>query len=75
MNKTTIKLSRGLDAICGRLDADIEKTVGERVGFSLVIYTEGTTSYISNIDREDAIPHLESLLELWKEGNAGHSSP
>ena len=66
MKSTTIKLSEGLRDLCQRVDEDIEKTAGERVGFSLVIYTAGRASYISNVKREDAIPELEFLLKLWK---------
>lgn len=68
MKTATTKLSEGLKDLCQRVDEDIEHTAGKRIGFSLVIYTEGRASYISNVAREDAIPELEFLLKIWKSG-------
>lgn len=67
MNESTIKASKALQTIAENLDQDIQKNVGERLGFTLIIYTEGRASYIGNVDRKSAIIEINRLLEFWKD--------
>lgn len=68
MNKATIRLSQNLQKIARKLEKEIEKASGENIGFTLLIYTEGRASYVSNVDRTDSIRELKYLLELWEQG-------
>lgn len=61
------KLSMNLTNIAAKVDKSIEGVAGERVGFTLIVYTEGRASYISSVDRKDAMEQMERLLELWKQ--------
>lgn len=68
MNPASIKLSKGLRQIAKDLDEQIEKTAGERIGFSLIVFTEGRASYMSNCAREDSVREMRHLLDLWDQG-------
>lgn len=68
MNEATLRLSEGLQDLAGALDDVIEEIAGERIGFCLVVFTEGRASYISSVTREDAKEQLKHLLELWDRG-------
>lgn len=68
MKPGTIALSEALQSIGRRLDADIEKSAGERVAWTLVVFTEGRASYISTANREDSVREIKDLLALWGEG-------
>jgi hypothetical protein len=66
MNHATLRISKSAKGLARLIDKNIETIAGEKIGFSLVIYTQGRASYIGNIDRKDAIRELSTLLELWK---------
>lgn len=66
--EATIRLSKELRAIAGRLEADINKAAGERTAFALVVFTPGRASYISNGPRDQVVNELEGLLEFWRAG-------
>lgn len=68
MSKPAIAVSQQLQALARKLDEDIEKIAGQRVGFSLFVYTPERMNYISSIDRAEAIAVLENVLEGWKQG-------
>ncbi len=68
MNDATIKLSESLQDIAGALDDVITEVAGERIGFALIVFTEGRASYISSIKRDDAKEQIKHLLELWDAG-------
>lgn len=70
MKPSTLALSRGLQQIARDLDTAIENTAGERVGFTLLVFTEGRASYISTVPRADSVREIQNLLELW-----GHGQP
>lgn len=63
-----IALSKQLKDIAKRLDADIEKAAGERVAFTLLVYTDGRASYISTASREDSVREIKNLLGYWEQG-------
>lgn len=64
----TIQLSKDLQEIAHKLDSLIEKSAGERVAFTLLVYTEGRASYISSATREESVREIKHLLELWESG-------
>ena len=43
---------------------------GERVAFTLMVFTEGRASYISTAPREFSVAEIKNLLTLW-----GHDMP
>lgn len=68
MKKSTIELSLALPDIAKALDAVIAEAAGERVGFTLLVFTEGRASYISTVKREDSVREIRNLLEIWDKG-------
>ena len=63
MNEATIKLSRNLPGIAQGLDDVISDVAGGRIGFALVVFTEGRASYVSNCGRSEVVRELRNLLE------------
>ena len=51
-----------------RLDKDIERAAGERVGFTLLVFTEGRASYISTVQRDVSVQEIKRLLGIWEQG-------
>ncbi len=70
MKASTLALSRSLQDIARDLDKSIEKAAGERVAFTLMVFTEGRASYISTAPREFSVAEIKNLLTLW-----GHDMP
>jgi len=68
MSNVTIRVSKKIKAIAKRLDTLIKNAAGERVGFTLIVYTPERASYISSVSREDNIKQLKYLIELWEKG-------
>lgn len=68
MKQSTIQLSQKLQAIAQGLDEVIEEAAGERVGFTLIVFTEQRASYISTVKREDSVREIKNLLQVWGEG-------
>jgi len=68
MKQLTLKLSRKLKSIAKGLDKKIEKVAGERIAFTLIVYTDGRASYVSTCPREVSVTEIEKLLKLWREG-------
>ena len=68
MKKSTVEVSRNLQALAQGLDEVIEGIAGERVGFTLIVFTEGRASYISTVKREDSVREIKNLLHCWDEG-------
>ena len=64
----TIQLSRDLQGIAADLSKQIERSAGEPVAFTLLVYTEGRASYISSATREESVREIKHLLELWDQG-------
>ncbi len=68
MNAGTLQLSRDLQNIGQALDRVIEKSAGERVAFTLIVFTEGRASYLSTAKRDASVREIKRLLELWEAG-------
>ncbi len=65
---TRTALSRELQGIAQALDRTIESVAGERIGFTLMVFTEGRAQYISTVSREDSVREIKRLLSLWEHG-------
>lgn len=68
MTNTTQLLSKNLQLIAENINKEIIACTGESIGFSLLVFTKGRASYISNCDRQDCIDQMEQLLGFWKKG-------
>lgn len=63
------KVSKAAQDICARLDAELEEIAGEKVAFSLFIWTGGRCTYVSTApDRREIINVLEQMIAKWKAG-------
>ena len=62
-------VSRELQRVARDLDADLAEVAGERVAFSLFVWTEGRCSYVSSgAMRSEVIVVLEAMIARWKAG-------
>lgn len=68
MNDATRNVSESMQALAAGIDKAIEVIAGERIAFTLLVYTEGRASYVSSCSREDAAREMRRLLELWDAG-------
>lgn len=62
-------VSRDLQNAARWLDKRLERVAGERYGFCLITFgfgEAGVTSYVSNVERADAIDALTELLNRWR---------
>jgi len=57
-----IAVASVLQKIAVDLDDLLEELVGHRLGFALVVYTDGRTQYVSNCKREDNVAALDEYL-------------
>ncbi len=67
-NKPSYKLSKKLQSIARTLDKKIEKVAGERVAFTLIVFTDGRASYVSTCDRKESVREIKKLLDYWGNG-------
>ncbi len=68
MEGASIRLSEHLQGIARVLDEMIEDVAGERVAFTLMIFTPGRASYISTARRDESVREIKHLLSLWDQG-------
>ncbi len=68
MKASTIALSKELAAIARGLDRVIADAAGERIAFTLVVFTEGRASYVSTASREDSVREIKTLLAHLEAG-------
>ncbi len=62
-------VSLELQTIAQEIDARLAGIAGRRVGFSLVVYTDGRLQYVSNsTDRAEIASVLRALLAGWDKG-------
>jgi hypothetical protein len=66
VSDVALKLSRDLRGIADVIATMIEGSCGEKVAFSLLVYTPGRASYISSATRETTVPELRKLLKIWE---------
>lgn len=68
MDGTNIKLSKSLKQIADNLDKDIQEKSGEKLAFTLMVFTEGRAQYISNVDRQTSVEQIKQMLDYWEDG-------
>lgn len=68
MKDSTIRVSVALQGIGEALDRVIEEVAGERIAFTLIVFTDGRASYLSTCKREDSVREIKGLLEDWGRG-------
>lgn len=66
---TSMKVSARLQDAARLVDEFLEEAAGERVSFSLIVWTKGTINYVSNAEREDVLMALEEMIARWKAGH------
>ena len=69
MGNPTMDVSRDLQGIARDLDKAIQRAAGgQRMAFTLIVFTPGRVSYVSNAKREESVREIKHLLGLWGEG-------
>lgn len=63
-------VSRNLQAIARDLDEVLERAAGERVAFSLIVWTPERVNYIGNGNREQVAAGMREFLAKWEAGGA-----
>lgn len=62
------RVSENLQRLAQGIDAAIEAIAGERIAFTLVVFTPQSGNYISSASRQENVRELEHLLRMWREG-------
>lgn len=62
------EVSKHLQTIATEIDQRIAKLVGHRVAFSLFVWTDGRSNYISTAPRGEVAEVLTRHLEAWAAG-------
>lgn len=65
-DEITRRVSKVLHPLAAKIDEVLSYTAGERVPFSLVVFTPNRANYVANVERDRAIEALEELLAFWK---------
>lgn len=68
MDKKTREVSQSLQVIAQLVDKVLEDVAGERVAFTLMVYTPGRASYIGTAPREVAIAEMRTLANHLEAG-------
>lgn len=68
--RPSVVISIAMQELAGKIDEYLKDKAGERVPFLLILNADNVAQYISNMDRQDGINLIESLLERWKAGRA-----
>lgn len=68
MSADAVKVSEHLQAVARELDQRLERIAGKRVAFSLFVWTDGRSNYISTADRSEIIAVMEQMIAGWKQG-------
>ena len=59
-------VSRAMQRIARMVDAEIEKEAGQRIAFTLLVYTAPRASYVGSCERAEAIREMKRLIEIWE---------
>lgn len=62
------RISGQLQSVAKAVDQALATAAGRRVSFSLFVWTEGRSQYVSNVQRDDVVRALEETLARWREG-------
>jgi len=61
-------VSQELEGIATQIDKMLTKLVGHEVAFSLFVWTEGRSNYISTANREEVTAILKQHIAGWEAG-------
>lgn len=64
----SLSISRELQTIAKELDERLTAIAGKRVAFSLLIWSDDVSNYISTGERKDVIIAMRELLQHWESG-------
>jgi hypothetical protein len=67
MNDAT-EVSRHLRTIADEIDDRLTQLVGHKVAFSLFVWTDGRSNYISTADRKEVAAVMVEHLKGWAQG-------
>lgn len=62
------EVSKHLQIIAAAIDDKLTQLVGHKVAFSLFVWTDGRSNYISTADRKEVGAVLVEHLKLWADG-------
>lgn len=63
-----LKISEKLQDLARAIDSVLFAVAGEPVRFSLFVWSEGRSQYVSNVQRPDVITAVEETVARWKAG-------
>lgn len=63
-----INVSKNLQRIASGIDRALEIAAGEKVRFSLFVWSDGRPQYVANAERADVVLALKAILAKWEEG-------
>lgn len=67
-----VRISKGLQKTADNIDHELSALAGGKpVGFSLLVWTDGRTQYVSNCDREQIKLAMRELLARWDADDEG----
>lgn len=62
------EVSKHLQTIAAEIDERLTQLVGHKVAFSLFVWTDGRSNYISTADRKEVAAVLVEHLKGWAKG-------
>lgn len=62
------EVSRHLQTIAAEIDDRLTQLVGKKVAFSLFVWTDGRSNYISTADRKEVAAVMVEHLKGWAKG-------
>ncbi|MGO1079909.1 hypothetical protein [Inquilinus sp. CA228] len=62
------KISKEMQSVAHAIAETLASIADQRVNFSLFVWTEGRTQYVSNALRPDVVKALEETMARWREG-------
>lgn len=62
------EVSRHLQTIADEINNRLAELVGHKVAFSLFVWTDGRSNYISNADRKEVAAVMVEHLKGWQQG-------
>lgn len=62
------RISKALRQVASNVDQSLRHIAGERVGFSLFVWTDGRAQYVSNCERVDIAKAITECLDRWSTG-------
>ena len=68
MKQGDMRVSRHLRDLAQDIDKLLQLIAGEKMLFSLFVWSDDRSQYVSNAQRDDVKKALEECLELWKKG-------